>query len=53
MNWQIQLTRKVDTLPLTRDYMFDAERAVTYPHDPPPSTGSRDAVKEDVERAEG
>jgi cyclopropane-fatty-acyl-phospholipid synthase len=53
MNWQVQLTRKVDTLPLTRDYMFDAERAATYPHDPPPSTGSRGAVREDVERAEG
>ena len=27
MNMQIQLTRSVDALPLTRDYMFDAERA--------------------------
>jgi cyclopropane-fatty-acyl-phospholipid synthase len=27
MNMQIQLTRRVDALPLTRDYMFDAERA--------------------------
>ena len=26
MNMQIQLTRKVDALPLTRDYMFEAER---------------------------
>jgi len=25
MNWQLQLTRKVDTLPLTRDYMREAE----------------------------
>jgi cyclopropane-fatty-acyl-phospholipid synthase len=28
INWQIQLTRKVDTLPLTRDYMVEAERRV-------------------------
>jgi len=27
MNWQMQLTPAVDTLPLTRDYMFEAERA--------------------------
>ena len=27
MNMQIQLTRSVDALPLTRDYMFEAERA--------------------------
>ncbi|MBI0536000.1 class I SAM-dependent methyltransferase [Roseomonas sp. KE2513] len=53
MNWQMQLTRRVDALPLARDYMFDAERAAAYPHDPPPSTGPRGAVKEDVERAEG
>jgi len=26
MNMQIQLTRRVDALPLTRDYMFEAER---------------------------
>ena len=26
MNMQIQLTRSVDALPLTRDYMFEAER---------------------------
>jgi cyclopropane-fatty-acyl-phospholipid synthase len=26
MNWQLQLTRDVATLPLTRDYMVDAER---------------------------
>ncbi|WBV43683.1 cyclopropane-fatty-acyl-phospholipid synthase family protein [Pseudoroseomonas cervicalis] len=25
MNWQLQLTRQVDTLPLTRDYMAEAE----------------------------
>ncbi|MFT8246409.1 class I SAM-dependent methyltransferase [Roseomonas sp. BN140053] len=25
MNWQLQLTRKVDTLPLTRDWMWQAE----------------------------
>lgn len=29
MNWQIQLTRRVDTLPMTRDWMFEAERAGT------------------------
>ncbi len=28
MNWQIQLTRQVDTLPLTRDYMMEAEREI-------------------------
>ena len=27
MNMQIQLTRTVDALPITRDYMFEAERA--------------------------
>jgi hypothetical protein len=27
MNWQMQLTRSANTLPLTRDYMLDAERA--------------------------
>ena len=27
MNMQIQLTRSADALPLTRDYMFEAERA--------------------------
>lgn len=26
MNWQLQLARRVDALPLTRDYMFEAER---------------------------
>jgi cyclopropane-fatty-acyl-phospholipid synthase len=26
MNWQLQLTRNVDALPLARDYMVDAER---------------------------
>lgn len=53
MNWQMQLTRDVGALPLTRDYMLDAERAAAYPHDPPPSTGPHDAVEGDVERAEG
>ncbi|MFH5924301.1 class I SAM-dependent methyltransferase [Roseomonas xinghualingensis] len=53
MNWQLQLTRNVDALPLTRDYMFDAERASTYPHDPPPSTEPGDQVSRDVERAGG
>jgi cyclopropane-fatty-acyl-phospholipid synthase len=34
MNWQIQLTRKVDTLPLSRDYMLEAERkAVACPRE--------------------
>ena len=28
MNFQLQLTRRRDTLPITRDYMVDAERAV-------------------------
>jgi cyclopropane-fatty-acyl-phospholipid synthase len=31
MNWQLQLTRRLDTLPLTRDYMIDAERAAASP----------------------
>ncbi|MFC3126847.1 class I SAM-dependent methyltransferase [Pseudoroseomonas globiformis] len=25
MNWQMQLTRKLDALPITRDYMYEAE----------------------------
>jgi cyclopropane-fatty-acyl-phospholipid synthase len=28
MNFQLQLTKRVDTLPITRDYMADAERAL-------------------------
>jgi cyclopropane-fatty-acyl-phospholipid synthase len=28
MNFQLQLTRRVDALPMTRDYMPDAERAL-------------------------
>ncbi len=28
MNFQMQLTRKVDALPMTRDYMLDGERAL-------------------------
>ena len=51
MNWQVQLTRRVDALPLTRDYMLDAERAATYPQYPPPSTATPAEVGEDVERA--
>ncbi|MBU8536263.1 SAM-dependent methyltransferase [Falsiroseomonas tokyonensis] len=27
INWQLQLTRRIDTLPLTRDYMVETERA--------------------------
>jgi cyclopropane-fatty-acyl-phospholipid synthase len=27
INWQLQLTRRVDTLPISRDYMFEHERA--------------------------
>ena len=27
INWQLQLTRRVDALPLSRDYMFEQERA--------------------------
>ncbi|MBL8666119.1 MAG: class I SAM-dependent methyltransferase, partial [Rhodospirillales bacterium] len=26
--FQVQLTRRIDAVPLTRDYMFDAERAL-------------------------
>ncbi|SHK13107.1 cyclopropane-fatty-acyl-phospholipid synthase [Roseomonas rosea] len=51
MNWQVQLTRKVDALPLTRDYMVDAERAAAYPHDPPPSTAAAQEVRQDAEPA--
>ena len=29
MNWQLQLTRELATLPLARDYMVDAERAAS------------------------
>lgn len=29
MNWQIQLTKNVGTLPLALDYMLDAERNST------------------------
>jgi cyclopropane-fatty-acyl-phospholipid synthase len=29
MNWQMQLTREKDALPLTRDWMWQAERAAT------------------------
>ena len=31
MNWQLQLTRRVDALPLARDYMVEAERAASTP----------------------
>jgi cyclopropane-fatty-acyl-phospholipid synthase len=27
INWQLQLTRRVDALPISRDYMFEQERA--------------------------
>jgi cyclopropane-fatty-acyl-phospholipid synthase len=27
MNWQVQLTRRMEALPLTRDYIWEAERA--------------------------
>jgi cyclopropane-fatty-acyl-phospholipid synthase len=27
INFQMQLAKRVDTVPLTRDYMFDFERA--------------------------
>lgn len=29
MVWQVQMTRRIDTLPLTRDYMLEAERVAT------------------------
>ena len=29
MVWQVQLARRIDTLPLTRDYMLEAERVAT------------------------
>ena len=51
MNWQIQLTRRMEALPLTRDYMFEAERGAAYPHDPPPSTAAAQEVRQDVEPA--
>lgn len=28
MNFQLQLTRAIDAVPLTRDYMFEAEQAM-------------------------
>ena len=28
MVWQMQMARRVDTVPLTRDYMFDREQAL-------------------------
>lgn len=31
MNWQIQLARRVDALPLTRDYMLEEEQATAQP----------------------
>ena len=30
MNWQIQLTRGLEALPITRDYMVEAERAAAW-----------------------
>jgi cyclopropane-fatty-acyl-phospholipid synthase len=30
INWQLQLARRVDTLPLSRDYMFERERAAAH-----------------------
>ena len=32
INWQLQLTRSVDTLPLARDYMFDGDRPAATRH---------------------
>jgi cyclopropane-fatty-acyl-phospholipid synthase len=32
INWQLQLARRVDTLPLSRDYMVDQERRGEVPH---------------------
>ncbi|MXP63738.1 class I SAM-dependent methyltransferase [Roseomonas sp. M0104] len=41
MNWQIQLARRVDSLPLTRDYMREAElRAATHQTEPVPQGSS-------------
>ena len=34
MNWQIQLTKSVDALPLTRDYIHQAEARGPCPLDP-------------------
>jgi cyclopropane-fatty-acyl-phospholipid synthase len=31
MNFQMQLARKVSAVPITRDYMLDAERALAEP----------------------
>lgn len=31
MNWQLQLARRVDALPISRDYMFEQERAPSNP----------------------
>jgi cyclopropane-fatty-acyl-phospholipid synthase len=43
MNWQVQLARRVDALPITRDWMFEAERGLPAPAD------SEDARREDHE----
>ena len=32
LNWQLQLTRRDDALPPTRDYMREAERAAPRAH---------------------
>jgi cyclopropane-fatty-acyl-phospholipid synthase len=41
LNFQIQLTRRREALPLTRDYMTDAERALVSRATPPGPAGGR------------
>ncbi|HWX50448.1 MAG TPA: cyclopropane-fatty-acyl-phospholipid synthase family protein [Roseomonas sp.] len=45
MNWQLQLTRKVDTLPLTRDYMREAELKAAEQQTEPVPQGSSSGLR--------
>ena len=44
MVWQLQLTRRVDTLPITRDYMVDAERRLLAAEENPVKRASQSAT---------
>jgi cyclopropane-fatty-acyl-phospholipid synthase len=61
MNWQLQLARRVDTLPLTRDYMIEAERRAAIGMEPaasgaaepaatPPSSAAKDETAPRIAR---
>ncbi|GBQ88355.1 cyclopropane-fatty-acyl-phospholipid synthase [Gluconacetobacter johannae DSM 13595] len=41
MNFQLQITRSIDAVPLTRDYMFEAERAASPPGEEALATGGK------------